>query len=618
MGSGAAGTLHHMAGKDLKKEAVQQKFLLSTNKAARILRGVLFAGLIAAFLASAGLSLLSYPHVLSWLSHYAGDGRADTFPEHLFNAIILRMRFLAVCSALLMPFAWAFRTCILKYIQQVLNSAKSFFSTIKSAVSAIAAETNQHLLGLCSIFIIGFILRICFIAQPIRSDEAHTFIYFASKPLVFGLTLYPVSNNHLLNTLLMHICTVLFGNSLWVLRLPALCAGLLLIACFYYWARFFAGRHAALLSAGLIATSPVLIEYSTNARGYMLETLFLGLLLLLLQYLQRADNALAWLLFSLCAALGFYTVPVMVYPYCMIIVAIALWFIGKEPDGMRIKFLKKFAVSLILTIVITVLLYVPVLIVTGSRFFTGNSLWQPKGLMELFSQAPQYIYTIWLYWNQGMPDSIVILLAAGFISTLGSLKRFWPTSMLILGMVSIIACIRVPSVPAFNRVWIFAAPLYYAAAACGLAQISGLLHQKLPARKAEIFITLLCISIAFVNCAKVFKDGNTYFEGETGSFRDAEKIALFLKPQLQKNDRIICQCPSGEPLQYYFIRQNMPLEYYSADIKKCRRLIIIVNTFSSQTLDGVLREAGINSNAFGATKLLAGYETGLLYEMQRY
>ena len=271
-----------------------------------------------------------------------------------------------------------------------------------------------------------------------------------------------------------------------------------------------------------------------------------------------------------------------------------------------------------MTIGITILLYLPVLIVSGTGPFTGNSFWQPKGFTWLFSQTPLYLSTLWLYWNKGLPDSIVVLLAAGFIFSLGSLKRFWPTSMLILGAVSIIACIRVPPVPGFNRVWIFAAPLYYAAASCGIVQIIGWPLTKLAPRKMETFIALFFILIALVNGAKIFKDGNKYFEGETGSFRDAEKVAQFLKPQLQKNDKIICQCPSGQPLQYYFIRQNTPLHYYTAEIKKCRRLIIIVNIFSSQTLDGVLREEGISTDEFGAAKLLAGYETGLVYEMLHF
>ena len=323
---------------------VEKNFSLSCNKAARILRGLLFVCLLAVILASTCLSLLSYPHVLSRLNQYASDGAA-TFPEDIFNAIILRLRLLAVSSLITAPVVWAFRARILEYIQNVLSSGKSFFTDIKLAASAVVTETNQHLLCLCSIFFIGFILRTCFIAQPIRFDEAYTYINYASKPLVFGLTLYSEPNNHLLNTFLIHICYVLFGNSLWALRLPAFCAGLLLIVSFYWWARIFADRNAALLSAGLIATSPVFIEYSTNARGYMLETLFFGLLLLLMHYLKRTDNALAWMLFSLCAALGFYTVPVMVYPFCMISVALAVWFVGRRPDGIRIEFLKKFAVS---------------------------------------------------------------------------------------------------------------------------------------------------------------------------------------------------------------------------------------------------------------------------------
>ena len=65
-----------------------------------------------------------------------------------------------------------------------------------------------------------------------RYDEALTFNEFASRPLYYGLSYYPDPNNHLLNTLLMHLAFLGLGNQPWVLRLPALAAGVLLVVGF--------------------------------------------------------------------------------------------------------------------------------------------------------------------------------------------------------------------------------------------------------------------------------------------------------------------------------------------------------------------------------------------------
>src|SRR6516165_11698759 len=60
---------------------------------------------------------------------------------------------------------------------------------------------------------VGVFLRVWHVRRAIRFDEAWTYVEFASKPLVLGLSNYRAPNNHLLNTLLVHFSTRLFGNS---------------------------------------------------------------------------------------------------------------------------------------------------------------------------------------------------------------------------------------------------------------------------------------------------------------------------------------------------------------------------------------------------------------------
>ncbi len=78
----------------------------------------------------------------------------------------------------------------------------------------------------------GIALRLRFFSEPVRYDEVYTFLHYASRPLFIGIAYYTV-NNHLLNTLLMHISTALLGNAPWALRLPTLIAGILLMPVTY-------------------------------------------------------------------------------------------------------------------------------------------------------------------------------------------------------------------------------------------------------------------------------------------------------------------------------------------------------------------------------------------------
>src|SRR5439155_24862037 len=176
-------------------------------------------------------------------------------------------------------------------------------------------------IGLAMLLAAG--LRLAFMSQPMRYDEALTFNEFASRPLYYGLSFYPDPNNHLLNTLLMPVAYVGLGNQPWVLRLPAFVGGVLLVPATYGLSRLLYGhRGAALLAALLVAGSSYLVEYSTNARGYTLQALCFVIMLSLVTLAVRRDRLSALLLAALVAAVGAYAVPTMLYG----IVVAAAWF----------------------------------------------------------------------------------------------------------------------------------------------------------------------------------------------------------------------------------------------------------------------------------------------------
>jgi hypothetical protein len=148
--------------------------------------------------------------------------------------------------------------------------------SVLSAVEGLSTATQAFTPFLLPITVV--ILALLFLFQPMRYDEAYTFTHFASTPLYLALSNYSSTNNHLLNTLLVHFSYILFGNHPWALRLPTLIAGWLLVPGTYLVTRTFFGKHAALLAAALVASSSALILFSANARGYTLMALFFLLL----------------------------------------------------------------------------------------------------------------------------------------------------------------------------------------------------------------------------------------------------------------------------------------------------------------------------------------------------
>ena len=122
-------------------------------------------------------------------------------------------------------------------------------------------------IGVTLITAVGIAVRWASLFQPIRYDEAATWIDYASRPLAQSLSDYRFPNNHLLHTLLVHMSAALFGSAPWALRLPAFVAGILVVPLTWAAGRALYSPSAGLLSAALAATSASLTLYSTNARG---------------------------------------------------------------------------------------------------------------------------------------------------------------------------------------------------------------------------------------------------------------------------------------------------------------------------------------------------------------
>jgi hypothetical protein len=162
---------------------------------------------------------------------------------------------------------------------------------------------------LVAIFGVALAVRLPGMGRALNHDEAYTWEVFADKPYAEIVTSYPVPNNHILHSLLVRLAVQLCGEYEWVIRLPALLAGLLAIpAAFFLCRAFFGEGRAGLVAAGLLALIPAHITYSQMARGYSLLVLF-SLLSLLSIWMALAGRSGWWLGFAGSGFLGAYAVP---------------------------------------------------------------------------------------------------------------------------------------------------------------------------------------------------------------------------------------------------------------------------------------------------------------------
>lgn len=90
---------------------------------------------------------------------------------------------------------------------------------------------------------------------------------------------------------------------------------MLVIPATYLAARARYSVGAALAATALVTTTAPLIIYSVNARGYTLLCLAFLLSIAIGAYALRTGNVVAWAAYVVVNVMGFFAIPIMLYPF---------------------------------------------------------------------------------------------------------------------------------------------------------------------------------------------------------------------------------------------------------------------------------------------------------------
>lgn len=130
------------------------------------------------------------------------------------------------------------------------------------------AELRHPAAWVVSATILGAALRLYGLNSDLWLDEITTIFDYLDFSTFHILVAYTSSNNHLLNTLLVHGMIDAFGMQEWAVRLPAVLLGIACIPATYYLARTALGRSESTAACLFLAVSYHHIFFSQNARGY--------------------------------------------------------------------------------------------------------------------------------------------------------------------------------------------------------------------------------------------------------------------------------------------------------------------------------------------------------------
>ena len=451
----------------------------------------------------------------------------------------------------------AARPCCRTLAGRAVSFLEHFTGEIRNLALSLAraAESRGPLLWLVMTGSLGFVVRFCFMTEPMRYDEAYTFLNFVNKSFA-DLFYYPLPNNHVFHTLMVRLSVAIFGSHPVWIRLPAFLAGMAVIPATFYLSRLLGGKRAGYLATALVAVFPFLVLYDTMARGYSLVTLLsLCLAILALRLVANPSLRLRFLI-SFVAALGMLTMPSFLFPAAgLFLWTTALFVFARYRFG---YVLTKFILPCgVMTAAFTALLYVPSVIVSGglqsilhNRFVTGLS-WDgflnrvPGHLSGTFSDMICSVpfLTIGVF---------VMLVAVGLVSAARGKDR---QTLLLLPtlIVGAAAVFFIKHAIPFPRTWIFLLPFAFVVADIGYVRLYA--SQKKPVRtflNSAIFV-LACLAGGFIVSRNIIA---TY--PDTGRFPEAAAVVDLLAEEMAPGDRVVVRGPANYPVFFYMWYEGVP------------------------------------------------------------
>ena len=502
-------------------------------------------------------------------------------------------------------------------------------------MNSLVKNHKIELLSFGFIFMVGIFLRGFYLFAPIRMDEAGVFVFLASKSLIVCIFSYPFPGHHVFNTIMVNILHNILGDNAWVMRLPALLAGILLIPATYLLFRRISNNVTALLSSTLVAVSSQLIEYSTNARGYSIITFIFIISLLLIYYLSKNRNIFGWSILILLSAIGFYTVTIFLFPFGILVLCYLLLVIFKKSNYL---YLKDVGIAVLLTGLLTIILYSPIIMIYGSSELSSNQILTSIPFMSfLHGLGPMFVSKMWYFWNREVQPTIIYTLTIGFIILLVRIKytNNDVRALLISSVLWIIILLFIMRMLPLPRIWLFLIPIYLGLACTGLSYvIENITRHRL---LLSIIICTILLSVQSTNIIVNDIISNSDSGGQL--LVDGEKLTKYIKDNIRlKDDKVfVVNLTFRTQMMYYFTKYNLPLDhllrYNSMEdyefARNLKKLIVIEGDcdpiisalpyfyFPQEKKEQVLKDAKVNINDFQSSVLLKKFKASSLYLYQR-
>ncbi len=526
----------------------------------------------------------------------AADGNLESFTPERFAMFALPLGLagggLIVISILALIYwkktvalAQGSKASVVQFCQLLIPDARTFGADLRWK-----SQPTLDRIAMLGIALLAILPRLADLNASISHDEAYTYNAFASGSLWTTISDYHLPNNHILLSLLINLTTKLVGNQPWALRIPSLLAGVAIIPVVYLVARRLYSRETAILAAGMVAVFPKLVEYSSAARGYILLELISLVLLGLADYARTKENRFAWTLLAVFSALGFFTIPIMLFPFGAIFLWLFLSALAADVGdayASRFGFLKYWFWSGMGAAALTLVLYAPVLLkdaglLLGNRFIRPL-VWDGYPFIIL-----ERLLDTWGQWTANLPEWLVVVGVIGL--ALGLVFHWWiarhkvPAQVAFALWIVVVLALKRPN--AEPKVWSFLMAFLLIWAAAGMVEML----KKLPflARWNALFRKALSAGVLGLLCVNNALIAPTI--PQKWNDKGGLEIAVeYLDAQLQEGDLVIVGVTYAPQFYYLFDIYDIPIEYIRHD-GPYQRAFIIISPRAGGDLEQVLNK----------------------------
>lgn len=467
--------------------------------------------------------------------------------------------------------------------------------------------------GVGLIMLAAVLTTIRYLDRPMGHDEAYTFMAFARQPFGQALSDYSLPNNHLFHTFWLYLSYHLFGSAPWAVRLPSFCFGILLIPAIYALGSRVYSKPVGLLAAALVAASSEVLLYETTARGYTLLALISILFFRLSWIVKSRRNLAAWALWGLAAALGFYTVPVFLYPFGAIVTWLLLSMVVgdlRQDYASRGVFLRYLIASGILAGALTFLLYLPVFVHHQSfQVLFGNQFVESLSWDDFRVTAPIRLNETWAGWTNGLLPWVLDALIAGFfLSILLHWKISSPRIPPQLAAVAwFIFLIFIQRVQLWTKTWFFLHPLVLLWCAAGLVGLAWLILRQAPAgRWVRGSLLAAALGVILYGGWQVRQD-NINHASSPGM---EEQFVMYVQEHLQDGDIVVSNWISEPAISYYLLRYQIPEKKVFIKALPFKQAYVIVNQEINNNIQDVLHDRGLSQEIFNLEKAVEVQQRG--------